>query len=332
MADAPAPSHHRPGGGFRNPWPNSGPAGFREFLRWRFVERRVHQLAPNPARDSLPRRQPVIVRPRAQSGYRSVTWVGHATLLLQLGSLNVLTDPVWSKRASPFQWMGPRRLMSPGLDFDALPAIDVVLLSHNHYDHLDATTVRRIARRFPEAPWLCPIGLGRVLQSLGVSKSIERDWWERVETPRFSAACAPAQHFSSRGLGDRNDTLWCSWAIDVDGVRVFFAGDTALHPEFGVIAEKLGPFDLVLLPIGAYEPRWFMRSVHMNPEDAVEAYRALSGSTASTPPCLAIHWGTFRLTDEPVEEPPMRFARRWREAGLPPDANWTLAHGETRQL
>jgi N-acyl-phosphatidylethanolamine-hydrolysing phospholipase D len=332
MAEVPTPSHHRPGGGFRNPWPNSGLAGFKDFLRWRVVERRGHQLAPNPARDALPRSEPAIVRPRAQSGYRSVTWVGHATLLLQLGSLNVLTDPVWSERASPFQWIGPRRLMSPGIDFDTLPPIDLVLVSHNHYDHLDATTVRRIARRFPDAPWLCPIGLARVLQSLGVRQTIERDWWERVDLPHFSTTCAPAQHFSSRGLGDRNDTLWCSWVIEAGGVRVFFAGDTALHPEFGAIATRLGPFDLVMLPIGAYEPRWFMRSVHMNPEDAVEAYRALADGAADAPPCLAIHWGTFRLTDEPVEEPPARFARRWREAGLPPHANWTLAHGETRQL
>lgn len=166
---------------------------------------------------------------------------------------------------------------------------------------------------------------------LGVPQTIERDWWERVERPRFSAAWAPAQHFSSRGLGDRN-TLWCSWAIEADGVRVFFAGDTALHPEFGAIVTKLGPFDLVMLPIGAYEPRWFMRSVHMNPQDAVEAYRALAGAGPRLPPCVAIHWGTFRLSDEAVEEPPTRLAQLWRDAGLPPHANWTFAHGETRQL
>lgn len=278
--------------------------------------------------------------PRAERSYRSVTWVGHSTVLLQLGRLNVLTDPVWSDRASPLGWIGPRRLMTPGVDFDALPPIDVVLLSHNHYDHLDATTVRRIAARFPDAAWLCPMGLGQLLQTLGVRLVVERDWWQSVDTlslsaalpAAFSATCAPAQHFSARGLRDRNETLWCSWAIVADDVCVYFGGDTGLHPEFATIGSRLGPFDLVMLPIGAYEPRWFMRAVHCNPEDAIAAYRGLALGAAVAPPCLALHWGTFRLTDEPVEEPPARFAQRWREAGLPDATNWTLAHGETRQL
>ena len=253
-------------------------------------------------------------------------------MVLQLGPVNVLTDPVWSERASPFQWLGPRRLMPPAVDLDALPPLDAVLLSHNHYDHLDAPTVRRIARAFPETPWLCPLGLGRLLQSFGVQHAIERDWWQSIDVARLSATCAPAQHFSARGFRDRNRTLWCGWAIEADGVRVFFAGDTALHPAFNDIGRRLGPFDLVMLPIGAYEPRWFMRHVHMNPEDAIAAYHALTEGATMKPPCMTMHWGTFRLTDEPVEEPPARFAQRWREAGLPDRANWTLAHGETRLL
>jgi N-acyl-phosphatidylethanolamine-hydrolysing phospholipase D len=311
---------------------NTQPAGFRDFLKWRFVERRSRRIAPNPPRDSLPTKKPVIVTPRAEDGYRSVTWVGHATVLLQLGRLNVLTDPMWSERASPVRWMGPRRLMAPAAGFDELPEIDVVLLSHNHYDHLDAPTVRRIARTFPETAWVCPMGLGTLLRTLGVRNVVERDWWEAVDGPGFSATSLPAQHFSSRSIGDRNDTLWCGWTIEGDGVRVLFAGDTALHPEFREIAARTGPFDLVMLPIGAYEPRWFMRTVHMNPEDAIAAYRALIDGAQAAPPCLTLHWGTFRLTDEPVEEPPARFAQRWREAGWPDTANWTLAHGETRRL
>ena len=184
--------------------------------------------------------------------------------------------------------------MSPAVDFDALPEIDVVLLSHNHYDHLDTTTVRRIAKRFPNACWLCPLRVGPLLRSFGVRHLVERDWWQSVETPMFTATCTPAQHFSARGLGDRGDTLWCGWTIESDGARVYFAGDTALHPEFGQIGSRLGPFDLLMLPIGAYEPRWFMRSVHMNPEDALEAYRAIVGSSATKPPCIPIHWGMFR--------------------------------------
>ena len=288
-------------------------------------------MTPNPPRDSLPRQQPTIVTPRAEAGYRSVTWVGHSTVLLQIGPLNVLTDPVWSERASPVQWIGPRRVMTPAIDFDELPPVDVVLLSHNHYDHLDATTVRRIARCFPDATWLCPLGLPHLLERFGVRNIAERDWWQSVTEAQFTATCTPAQHFSARGLRDRNETLWCGWVIEADSVRVFVAGDTALNPSLEDIGGLLGPFDLVMLPIGAYEPRWFMRAVHMNPEDAVAAYRALVNGPA-TPPCFAIHWGTFRLTDEPVDEPPQRFARSWGDARLPERANWTLAHGETRRF
>ena len=270
---------------------------------------------------------------RAARGYRSVTWVGHATVLLQLGPFNVLTDPIWSERASPLPWIGPRRLMPPALRFEQLPEIDLILLSHNHYDHLDAPTVRRIAQRFPAASWLCPMGLGSLLRSFGVRHLVERDWWESVETLSYTATCVPAQHFSARSMGDRGDTLWCGWTLETDGVRVYFAGDTALHPEFEQIGKRCGPFDLVMLPIGAYEPRWFMRSVHMNPEDAIQAYQALRAPAGGLqPPCLPIHWGTFRLTDEAAEEPPRHFAQLWERAGLQPDRNWTFAHGETRRF
>ena len=338
---APAAAHHRADGGFRNPWSDEEPPGFRDLLRWRLRDRLRTRVPPDPPTGSLPRRTPSIVAPRAAPGYRSATWVGHATVLLQLGELNVLTDPMWGESASPFRRLGPRRLMPPGLEFGALPPIDVVLLSHNHYDHLDAPTVRRIAQQFPEALWLCPLRLGALLRSFGVRHLIERDWWEStVISPGtgpaaragFVATCTPARHFSARGLGDRGDTLWCGWAIATDGVSVYFAGDTALHPDFGAIASAAGPFDLVLLPIGAYEPRWFMGGLHMNPEDAIEAYCALTAGGAARPPCLALHWGTFRLTDEAVEEPPARFAERWTEAGFPADSNWTLAIGETRRL
>ena len=325
-------THHRPDGGFQNPWPGETPHGFGDFLRWRIAERWTKPLAPNPPRGSLPTRTPVIVAPRAARTYRSATWVGHATVLLQLGSLNVLTDPIWSDRATPVPGFGPRRLMPPAVDFGALPPIDVVLVSHNHYDHLDKPTVQRIAREFPESLWLCPLRLRPLLESFGARHVTECDWWQRVETPSFSAVCTPSRHFSNRWLGDRGETLWCGWTLAADDVRVFFAGDTALHPEFAKIARTAGPFDLVLLPIGAYQPRWLMSSVHMNPDDALAAYRELSHDAPKLPRCLPIHWGTFRLTDEPVDEPPQRFADLWRSAGLDEDANWTLVLGETRQL
>lgn len=325
-------AHHAPDGHFRNPWPGAELHGFKDFLKWRLGERRTRQLAPDPPRDSLPFRTPAIVSPRAVSGYRSITWVGHATLLLQLGPLNVLTDPIWSERASPFQFVGPRRLMSPGVAFDALPEIDLVLVSHNHYDHLDKRTIQRLAERFPHATWLCPLRVGQLLRSYGVRAPVERDWWESVDAPAFGATATPAQHFSARGLGDRNETLWCGWTLRTEEANVFFAGDTALHPEFGAIADRLGPFDVVMLPIGAYEPRWFMRAVHMDPDDAMQAYRAIALTSSAAPGCVPIHWGTFRLTDEAVEEPPRRFGELWAQSGFPRAANWTLAHGETRQF
>jgi len=335
------PSHHDPAGGFRNPWPNATPADAKDMVRWT-AERRRHPRAPNPPPGHFPRATPSFKSPRAAPDQVTATWVGHSTVLLQIGGLNVLTDPMWSKRASPLWFIGPRRLTPPAVDFDALPPIDVVLQSHNHYDHLDSRTVRRIARRFPDAQWFAPLGLSPKLTKWGVRRVEERDWWQTAEyradgvgsTPPATIGSTPAQHFAARGLRDRNKTLWCGWTIEAGGRRVYFAGDTGLHPEFAAIAERYGPFDLVLLPVGAYEPRWFMRRVHMNPEDALEAYRDLRGPYADVPApaLLAIHWGTFRLTDEPADEPPERMRRVWRAAGLSEESLWTLKHGETRRL
>ena len=334
------PRHHHPDGGFRNPWPNATPADAADVLRWQ-TERRRNPRAPNPPPGHFPRATPAFEAPRARADLVTATWVGHSTVLLQIGGFNVLTDPIWSSRASPLWFVGPRRLNAPGVDFDALPPIDVVLQSHNHYDHLDSRTVRRIARRHSDAAWYAPLGLPPALRRWGVRNVVERDWWETVDHVangaaggRVTIAAAPAQHFSARGFGDRNRTLWCGWTIHAAGRRVFFAGDTGLHPEFADIAERHGPFDLVLLPIGAYEPRWFMRRVHMNPEDALEAYRALSGPYADvpSPAMLAIHWGTFRMTEEPAAEPPERMRRLWDQAGLEEERLWILRHGETRRL
>jgi N-acyl-phosphatidylethanolamine-hydrolysing phospholipase D len=262
------------------------------------------------------------------------TWVGHATLLLQFGGVNVLTDPMWSERASPVSFAGPRRFVAPGIDFDTLPPIDVVFISHNHYDHLDRPTVRSLAKRLPDIEWVTPLGLATKLRHWGAAKVRELDWWQdstvETSTGALRAGCVPAKHFSARGFGDRGRTLWCSWVISNDTSRVFFAGDTADHPEFAAIGSRYGPFDLLLLPIGAYEPRWFMRTVHMNPVDAMRAYAELSRGQTDEPIMLPIHWGTFRLTDEAMQEPPEWTRRVWREAGYDPAKLWLLRHGETR--
>jgi N-acyl-phosphatidylethanolamine-hydrolysing phospholipase D len=327
------PPHHT-ARGFRNPWPDAEPRGFRDVLRWS-LERRRQNIAANPPVGAFGVAQPTHSA-RASGSELAVTWVGHSTVLLQLGGLNILTDPIWSERASPVQFAGPRRLVAAAFSFDRLPPIDVVLISHNHYDHLDKATVKALAQRMPAIEWVAPLGLSHLLARWGAKRVRELDWWDaaRLETPlgRVSVVATPAQHFSARGFGDRGRTLWCSWFVGASTGRAFFAGDTAYHPEFGEIARRLGPFDLLMLPVGAYEPRWFMRTVHMNPPEALRAYADLSDGQVNPPALLPIHWGTFRLTDEPVQEPPEWTRRLWREAGYEPAKLWLLQHGETKRV
>jgi N-acyl-phosphatidylethanolamine-hydrolysing phospholipase D len=324
---------HRTGERFRNPWPRSEPHGLRDLLRWA-GERRSRPQAPTPPRGAFPVAEPAIVYPRADATALGATWIGHSTVLLQLGGLNLLTDPVFSPRAFPVQWLGPRRVMDPGLPLERLPPLDVILLSHNHYDHLDRPAVRRIARAHPRATWVTPLGLGRYIRGWGAREIVELDWWGAVELPGLRIAATPARHFSNRRLGDRNRSLWCGFAVAGGGRRVWFAGDTAYHPEFGEIGSRLGPFDLVMIPIGAYDPRWFMERVHVHPEEAVRIYQDVIAPHpgAPRPLMLGIHWGTFRLTDEPMDEPPRRTAARWGEAGLVGERLWIAAFGETRSL
>jgi N-acyl-phosphatidylethanolamine-hydrolysing phospholipase D len=272
--------------------------------------------------------QPAFVAPRASPSQLTLTWVGHSSVLLQLDGLNILTDPIWSERASPVGFAGPRRWVPPGIAFNELPPLDVVLLSHNHYDHLDDATVRSLTRSHASAAWVVPLGLGSFVTRRGARHVTELDWWQEHSLQSLRIAAMPAQHFSARGFGDRGDTLWCGFALaTASGRRVYFAGDTGFHPEFGKIGARYGPFDVALLPIGAYEPRWFMRYLHMNPEEAVQAFRALHARVM-----VPIHWGTFKLTDEAMDEPPVRARHAWDRAGLPPSDYRQLAHGETLVL
>jgi N-acyl-phosphatidylethanolamine-hydrolysing phospholipase D len=248
---------------------------------------------------------------------------------------------MWSERASPARFAGPKRWVEPGVRLEALPPIDVVLLSHNHYDHLDDRTVRRLAAAHPDAVWVTPLGLADFVRRRGARSAMELDWWQEAMVGTAHVVCIPAQHFSARGLGDRGDTLWCSWilrtaregpgegATEPRDWSVFFGGDSAFHPEFARIGERFGPFDLTMLPIGAYDPRWFMRTVHMNPEEAMRAFQQLNaGAGTRRTVLLPIHWGTFKLTDEPMDEPPARLRRVWTTGAAA--ELWLLAHGETR--
>jgi N-acyl-phosphatidylethanolamine-hydrolysing phospholipase D len=257
----------------------------------------------------------------------TLTWVGHSTFLVQVGGLNVLTDPHFTARASPLRWAGPERLMPPGLAMRDLPPLDLVLISHNHYDHLDEGSVRWLAQHHPEALFVVPLGLRRWLQRRHVRNAVELDWWHSHGGRGFTVTAVPAQHFSGRTATDRNKTLWCGFVLEAAGRRIFFAGDTGYSKDFADIGERFAPIDLALLPIGAYEPRWFMRAMHVNPEEAVRIHRDV-GSRLS----VAMHWGTFRLTEEALDEPPKHLAQALAEAKVPADRFWTLQHGETRPL
>jgi L-ascorbate metabolism protein UlaG (beta-lactamase superfamily) len=280
----------------------------------------------------LPRAASDPAEPRGRAGEIRITWIGHATTLIQMGGLNVLTDPVWSHRVSPVRWAGPARIEPPGLDFDALPPVDVVLISHDHYDHLDRPTVRRlVARGGSGTTWCAPRGYRKWLRRRGAENIVELDWWETTTVALGDAGVTlralPAQHWTRRTAGGMNRRLWASWALEgADGGKLYFAGDSGYCPVFSEIGGRAGPFDASLIPIGAYEPRWFMRPHHMNPEEAVRTYLDLGGRGTF----MGIHWGTFILTDEPVVEPPERARAAWADAGLRPADLWIPAFGETR--
>jgi L-ascorbate metabolism protein UlaG (beta-lactamase superfamily) len=266
--------------------------GLREALRWKLTSR--PETSPSLISDVVQTVPPSRVE---GSGLRT-TLVNHSTVLLQHAGANILTDPIWSERASPLSWIGPRRRRIPGVSWENLPHIDIVLISHNHYDHLDLPTVRRLAAR-GDSTFIVPAGVARLFRSENIGPAHELDWGETVSLASgFKIHCVPALHFSSRGIFDGNQTLWCGYVIECQEGTVYFAGDTAFGCHFAQIRERFGSPRLALLPIGAYEPRWFMSPVHMAPDEAVRAHEILGAKTS-----VAIHHGTFQLTDEGIDTP-----------------------------
>jgi L-ascorbate metabolism protein UlaG (beta-lactamase superfamily) len=263
---------------------------------------------------------------RVGAGELRVTFVGHATVLVQLEGLNVLTDPVWSERVSPLRFAGPRRRRPPGLRLEDLPPIDLVLVSHNHYDHLDLATLRTLSKA--HAPRILT-GLGNelLLRKKRIPRGEALDWWSETEVgPGVRVVGVPARHFSNRGIVDQDATLWMGFALVGPAGVVYFAGDTGFGPHFQQIRDRLGPPRLALLPIGAFLPQWFMSPVHVSPEEALEAHRVLGARTS-----VAIHWGTFPLADDAMHDPPERLARA--AAGTPDSERfWVLGHGEGRDV
>jgi L-ascorbate metabolism protein UlaG (beta-lactamase superfamily) len=239
------------------------------------------------------------------------SFIGHSTVLIQSSEGNILVDPVYSRRASPVSFAGPRRVREPGVRFDDLPPISLVLLSHNHYDHCDLATLERLERRFqPRA--VTPPGNARLLRSAGFRQIEEVDWWDSASAAPFPIIVTPAQHFSARGPFDRNRALWGGFLIEVEGLRILHAGDSGYGPHFREIAARLGPIDLAFLPIGAYEPRWFMKDIHMNPAEAVQAHLDLAARQS-----VGIHFGTFQLTPEGLDQPAHDLADALHQRGLP---------------
>jgi len=278
---------------------------------------------------------PVRFEPRgsapARPGELSATWVGHATVLLRIGGLTVLTDPMFSHRASPVGWTGPERRTPLPFELAALPHIDLVLISHNHYDHLDEASVLGLQRQAGGAPlFIVPQGLDGWFRDRGITTVRSLGWWETLETGRsVQVTGVPAVHWSSRSLFDRNDSHWGGWVLRSGGHSVYFAGDTGYGDgrDFRQIGQRFPALDLALIPVGAYEPRWFMREQHVDPAEAVQIFRDLGARRA-----LGIHWGTFALTDEALDAPIAALDAARRSQGVA-EANFRLiAHGETWEL
>jgi L-ascorbate metabolism protein UlaG (beta-lactamase superfamily) len=262
---------------------------------------------------------------KLSSSDTAVTFVNHATFLFQKSGINILTDPIWSKRASPFRRLGPARVREPGVRFNDLPEIHLVLLSHNHYDHLDVETLKALAGRFDPLV-LVAAGDKQLVESTGLKRVHELDWWDEIEIHRrFKITFTPAQHFSARGLFDRQKSLWGGYMIEEADQRIYFAGDSGYSTHFSAIKSRLGPPDIAFLGIGAYEPRWFMKPVHMNPMEAVKAHIDL-GSKQS----VGMHFGTFHMSAESIDQPLTDLKAALLNERVPEEQFVTLHEGETR--
>lgn len=252
----------------------------------------------------------------------SLTWIGHSTFLVRMDGVAFLTDPMFSPRASPFSFLGPGRMVPPGIPLEKVPAVDFVLLSHDHYDHTDLPTVKELSRR--GVPFIVPPGLGEWVRRVG-GKAIELARWQAVEREGVRIESVPAQHFSGRTLFDRNRRSWTGWVVSGATRRFYHAGDTGYTSDFRTIGERLGPIDLAAVPIGAYLPAAMMHSIHTTPEEALQI-----GVDVRASRIVAMHFGTFDLADEPVDEPPRRFRVEAERLGLGPDRVWIMKVGETR--
>ncbi len=311
-----AVSDHFDGEHFFNPGAPPAARGWRQMLRWR---REGHRSEwPAWVANGVFAPPPLDVA----AGIVAISFVGHSTFLIRLHGAVVLTDPIFSDRCSPVSWAGPRRVRAPGIALADLPRPDIVLISHNHYDHMDLPSLRALHRL--HAPrFVTTLGNARTLAGIGITAA-ELDWWQEASVGGVAITATPARHFSARTPFDRNRTLWAGFMIRAGGGRILFAGDSGAGPHWREIGARLGAPDVALLPIGAYEPRWFMAPVHMDPAEAVQAHLALGARRS-----VGMHFGTFQLTDEAIDAPLRELAAARDAAGLTAAQFGTLGFGET---
>ncbi len=317
--------HHTPDG-YRNTYPHPGS---ESFWKWKWEQLRHGVPKPPPGGWQIPTTTTDAAKLKANTTEPTMTWIGHATFLVQLAGRNILFDPQFSEYASPVQFAGPSRLVPLTIDVPQLPRIDVVMVSHNHYDHLDEASVKRLAAMPQGSPlFLVPLGLKAWFLEKGITRVEEMDWWQaRAEGP-LKFTLVPVQHWSKRTLWDANKSLWGGWVVEGGGLKVIHTGDLGYSKDARDIGERLGPFDMAFIPIGSYAPRWFMKVMHVDVPEAVQVRADLRAKRA-----IGMHWGTFEaLTDEPMDEPPKELAKQRAAAGMAVEAFDVMKIGETRAI
>ncbi|HEY3304723.1 MAG TPA: MBL fold metallo-hydrolase [Candidatus Binatia bacterium] len=321
----PAKPHHTPEG-FRNLYPHAEKGSF---WKWKFEQWRDGVPSAPAGGWNFPLLKPDVAFLKSNRSADTLTWIGHESFLVQLGGLNILADPHLTERASPLSFAGPRRVVPPALDFADLPHIDIVVVSHNHYDHMDKETLARLAAQAGGPPrYFVGLGLKRWFEALDIQTADEFDWWDSRVVQGLTFHFVPVQHWSRRTPWDANKTLWGGWLIESPNFRFFHAGDAGYSRDFADIRARFGPIDLAALPVGGYAPRWFMRIYHLDPDEAVTAHKDLGARFS-----VGMHWGTFTgLTDEPLDEPPKRLSEALKREGISSGNFFLMRHGETRLL
>ncbi|MBS7808772.1 MBL fold metallo-hydrolase [Variovorax sp. PCZ-1] len=337
----PAKKHHRPEG-FQNNYIDVIDKSRLDLLRWKWQS----TLAglPKPPEKPTPTVSPDIKFVAANRGAAqepAITWIGHATMLVQMGGLNILTDPHFSERASPVQFAGPKRAQPPGMALKDLPHIDLVLLSHNHYDHLDAGSVKALNAQAGGAPlFIVPLGVKKWFAAEGITNVQQLDWWDqttlKTAAGQVEVHFTPVQHWSARGPGDRRRSLWGGFAVFASDFQMYFSGDTGYSQDFNDTQKHFaarqtpalgGSFDIALIAVGAYAPRWFMKDQHIDPTDAVQIHLDLQAKRS-----VGVHWGTFTMTDESLDQPPKDLALARTVKQLPQESFDVMAIGQTIKL